>query len=208
MADVERHEFFPTCLYRFKHDFENNELNSMIKHIEDNSLSEHNGQVVKRTGSQTQDELHKIDTFSNLTKTIIDVSKSILDEQGYMGEIEITNMWGNILRPQSQRAHAPHSHSNNFLSGVFYIKTSDDTSPIQFFDPRPQSSVLKPRKSGFNTLNSDMAEFQSETGWGVVFPSWLVHWVPETKDERISIAWNVIVRGEYGEPNTLQNAYI
>ena len=208
MADVERHEFFPTCLYRFKHDFENNELNSMIKHIEDNSLSEHNGQVVKRTGSQIQDELHKIDTFSNLTKTIIDVSKTILDEQGYMGEIEITNMWGNILRPQSQRAHAPHSHSNNFLSGVFYIKTSDDTSPIQFFDPRPQSSVLKPRKSGFNTLNSDMAEFQSETGWGVVFPSWLVHWVPETKDERISIAWNIIVRGEYGEPNTLQNAHI
>ena len=208
MADVERHEFFPTCLYRFKHDFKDNELNNVVKHIEDNSLSKQNGQVVKRTGSQTQDELHKIDTFSNLTKTIIDVSKSILDEQGYMGEIEITNMWGNILRPQSQRAHAPHSHSNNFLSGVFYIKTSDDTSPIQFFDPRPQSSVLKPRKSGFNILNSDMAEFQSEIGWGVVFPSWLVHWVPETKDERISIAWNVIVRGEYGEPNTLQNAHI
>tara|TARA_Y100001968_G_scaffold231801_1_gene214531 strand:+ start:156 stop:782 length:627 start_codon:yes stop_codon:yes gene_type:complete len=208
MADVERHEFFPTCLYRFKHNFKDNELNNVVKHIEDNSLSEQNGQVIKRTGSQTQDELHKIDTFSNLTKTIIDVSKTILDEQGYMGEIEITNMWGNILRPQSQRAHAPHSHSNNFLSGVFYIKTSDDTSPIQFFDPRPQSSVLKPRKSGFNILNSDMAEFQSEIGWGVVFPSWLVHWVPETKDERISIAWNVIVRGEYGEPNTLQNAHI
>ena len=208
MADVERHEFFPTCLYRFKHNFKDNELNNVVKHIEDNSLSEQNGQVIKRTGSQTQDELHKIDTFSNLTKTIIDVSKTILDEQGYMGEIEITNMWGNILRPQSQRAHAPHSHSNNFLSGVFYLKTSSNTSPIQFFDPRPQSSVLKPRKSGFNILNSDMAEFQSEIGWGVVFPSWLVHWVPETKDERISIAWNVIVRGEYGEPNTLQNAHI
>ena len=208
MADVERHEFFPTCIYRFKHDFKENELNNVVKHIEDNSLSEQNGQVVKRTGSQTQDELHKIDTFSNLTKTIIDVSKTILDEQGYMGEIEITNMWGNILRPQSQRAHAPHSHSNNFLSGVFYIKTSDNTSPIQFFDPRPQSSVLKPRKKEYNRLNSNIAQFQSETGWGVVFPSWLVHWVPETKDERISIAWNVIVRGEYGEPNTLQNAHI
>ena len=208
MANVERHEFFPTCLYRFKHSFQDNELNQMVKHIEDNSLVEKNKQMVKITGSQPQNELHKIDTFANLTKTITDVTKTILEEQEYMGEIEITNMWGNILRPQSQRAHAPHSHSNNFLSGVFYLKTSSDTSPIQFFDPRPQSSVLKPRKSGFNTLNSDMAEFQSETGWGVVFPSWLVHWVPETKDERISIAWNVIVRGEYGEPNTLQNAHI
>ena len=206
--NIESHEFFPTCLYRFKHDFEENEHNQMVKHIEDNSLVEKNNQIVKITGSQPQNELHKIDAFSNLTKTIIDVSKNILDEQGYMGEIEITNMWGNILRPQSQRAPAPHSHSNNFLSGVFYIKTSDDTSPIQFFDPRPQSSVLKPRKKEYNRLNSDMAQFNSETGWGVVFPSWLVHWVPETKDERISIAWNIIVRGEYGEPNALQNAHI
>ena len=117
MANVERHEFFPTCLYRFKHNFQDNEHIQMVKHIEDNSLVEKNNQIVKITGSQPQNELHKIDAFSNLTKTIIDVSKSILDEQGYMGEIEITNMWGNILRPQSQRAHAPHSHSNNFLSG-------------------------------------------------------------------------------------------
>ena len=205
---IERHDFFPTCLYRFKHDFKDNELNSLTKHIEDNSLSEQNGQIVKRTGSQIQNELHKLDIFANLTKTITDVTESILKEQEYMGEVEITNMWGNILRPQSQRAHAPHSHSNNFLSGVFYLKTSSDTSPIQFFDPRPQSSVLKPRKSGFNTLNSDMAQFDSETGWGVIFPSWLQHWVPETKDERMSIAWNIIVRGEYGEPNALQNAHI
>ena len=208
MANVERHEFFPTCLYRFKHNFVENELDSMINHIDLNSLSEQNGQTVKRTGSQTQNELHKIDTFVNLTNTITEVSENILNEQGYMGEVEITNMWGNILRPQSQRAHAPHTHSNNFLSGVFYLKTSDTTSPIQFFDPRPQSTILKPRKKEYNRLNSDMAEFQSETGWGVVFPSWLMHWVPETKDERISIAWNVIVRGEYGEPNTLQNAHI
>ena len=208
MANVERHEFFPTCLYRFKHEFKDNEHNQMVKHIEDNSLIEKNNQLIKITGSQPQNELHKTDTFANLTKTITEVTKTILEEQEYMGEVEITNMWGNILRPQSQRAHAPHSHSNNFLSGVFYLKTSSDTSPIQFFDPRPQSSVLKPRKSGFNKLNSDMAQFESETGWGVVFPSWLVHWVPETKDERISIAWNVIVRGEYGEPNTLQNAHI
>ena len=40
------------------------------------------------------------------------------------------------------------------------------------------------------------------------FPSWLMHWVPPTSNERVSIAWNIIVRGEYGEPHTLQNAYI
>ena len=146
MANVERHDFFPTSLYRFKHEFEENELKNMIEHIDLNSLSEHNGQTVKRTGSQSQDELHKIKTFSNLTKTIVDINKYVLDAQGYMGEIEITNMWGNILRPQSQRAHAPHTHSNNILSGVFYLKTSSETAPIQFFDPRPQAHIFTPRK--------------------------------------------------------------
>ena len=208
MVNVKRHDCFPTCIYQFVHDFKENELEKMIKHIDDNSLSEHNGQVLKRTGSQIQTEFHNIDTFKNLTQTIIKTSKIVIEDQKYLGEIEITNMWGNILRPQSQRAHAPHTHSNNFLSGVFYLKTSSDTSPIQFFDPRPQSNVLKPRKKEFNLLNSDMAQFNSETGYGVVFPSWLQHWVPETKDERISIAWNAIVRGKYGEPNTLQNATI
>ena len=208
MANVERHDFFPTCLYRFKHDFEENELENMINHIDLNSLSEHNGQTVKRTGSQNQDDLQRVPTFSNLTRTITDVSKHILNEQGYMGEIEITNMWGNILRPQSQRAHAPHTHSNNIFSGVFYLKTSSETAPIQFFDPRPQAHIFTPRKKEFNILNSNLAQFNSETGYGVVFPSWLQHWVPETQDERISISWNILVRGEYGEPNTLQNATI
>ena len=60
----------------------------------------------------------------------------------------------------------------------------------------------------FNILNSNLAQFNSETGYGVVFPSWLQHWVPETKDERISISWNILIRGKYGEPNTLQNATI
>ena len=211
MVNVERTDFFPTCVYKFKHEFLEKELYKMVKHIEDNSLSEHNGHLIKRTGSQTQNELHKIDTFSNLTNTILKVTRHILDEQEYMGEIEITNMWGNILsliRPESQRAHPPHTHSNNFLSGVFYLRASSQTAPIQFFDPRQQANVLKPRKSGFNILNSDMGQFNSETGYGVVFPAWLQHWVPETRDERISIAWNILVRGEYGEPNTLQNATI
>ena len=208
MANVERHDFFPTCLYRFKHEFKENELENMIDHINTHSLSEHNGQIIKRTGSQLQDELHKIETFSNITNTITNVNKYVLDTQGYIGEIEITNMWGNILSPKSRRAHAPHTHSNNIFSGVFYLKTSSETAPIQFFDPRPQAHVFTPRKKEFSTLNSNIAQFNSETGYGVVFPSWLQHWVPETQDERISISWNILVRGEYGEPNTLQNAII
>ena len=91
MANVKRHDCFPTCIYQFTHNFKDNELEKMIKHIDDNSLSEHNGQVLKRTGSQIQTELHKIDIFQNVTKTIIETSKIIMEDQKYLGEIEITN---------------------------------------------------------------------------------------------------------------------
>ena len=53
-----------------------------------------------------------------------------------------------------------------------------------------------------------MIQFDSVVGMGLIFPSWLQHWVPQNKDNRISISWNIIVRGQYGEPNTLQNANI
>ena len=114
-------------------------------------------------------------------------------------------MWSNHL--YSGDSHPPHTHSNNFLSGVYYLYGGVNSSPIQFFDPRPQATVLRPRnKSNWN--NSSMIQFDAVNGTGLVFPSWLQHWVPSTHHERISVSWNVLVRGHYGEPKTFQNAYI
>ena len=53
-----------------------------------------------------------------------------------------------------------------------------------------------------------MIQFDSVKGSGFIFPAWLQHWVPATHHERISVSWNVLVRGYYGEPKTFQNAYI
>ena len=51
-------------------------------------------------------------------------------------------------------------------------------------------------------------QFNSVTGKGFIFPSWLQHWVKTNEEERISVSWNILVNGHYGEPKTLQNAYI
>ena len=121
MANVERHDFFPTCLYRFKHSFQDNELNQMVKHIEDNSLVEKNKQMVKITGSQPQNELHKIDTFANLTKKITDVPKTIVEDQEYTAELEITKMRRNIVQPQTPRTHDTTTHKTNYVLGYISI---------------------------------------------------------------------------------------
>ena len=149
------------------------------------------------------DDLHRISFFRPLADKVLEYSKKILKDGGYeFDKIEITNMWGNLL--SVGQSHAPHTHSNNILSGVYYLQSG---SPIQFFDPRPAATILKPRNTP-NWDNSGMIQFDSVEDIALFFPSWLMHWVPSTSKERASIAWNVIVRGEYGEPHTLQNAYI
>ena len=50
--------------------------------------------------------------------------------------------------------------------------------------------------------------FTSKKDCMYMFPAWLSHWVPPTPNTRTSISFNVILRGEYGEENTLQNANI
>ena len=153
----------------------------------------------------SDDQLHKDELFSSLVSGILETTTSVLEIQQYQyDKIEITNMWANTLN--SGESHPPHTHSNNFLSGVYYLKAGN-TAPIQFFDPRPAAHVLQPRNTS-NLINSSMIQFNSVEGVGYVFPSWLSHWVPPTKEHRVSVSWNILLRGEYGEHGRLQNAYI
>jgi uncharacterized protein (TIGR02466 family) len=115
----------------------------------------------------------------------------------------MTGMWANMLK--KGESHPPHTHSNNIFSGVYYL---EDGAPIQFFDPRPQASVLHPNLEYTTFDNSSMMQFSSQKGMGLIFPSWLQHWVPATDKDRISISWNIILRGDYGQPDTLQNSHI
>ena len=61
-----------------------------------------------------------------------------------------------------------------------------------------------------NIDNGNLIGFPSEKGRGYVFPSWLTHWVPPHPDKkpRVSVAWNIILRGEYGYANDFQYAKI
>ena len=121
-------------------------------------------------------------------------------------KIDITSMWVNIS--QQGQVHPPHTHSNNVFSGVWYPCVNTNTSNIQFYDPRPQAGVLEPKRKKMDTNNSTIMWFEAKKDSMFMFPSWLMHWVPPTPATRVSISFNVLLRGEYGEENTLQNANI
>jgi len=193
MVNVKSYNCFPTVITKFSLNIEHGPM-----------ISWRPTPIMERI-LPGADQLHGIEVFKPLVDGILKTTTSILKKQQYQyDKIEITGMWANTLN--SGEAHSPHTHSNNFLSGVYYLKAGN-TSPIQFFDPRPAANVLQPRNTP-NVINSSMVQFNSVEGVGYVFPSWLLHWVPPTKEQRISISWNVLLRGHYGEPGTLQNAYI
>ena len=196
MDNVKTHECFPTLIHEFKLDLEHDK---MLDYVHD--TGESRGQI-----HQTQDDLHKQQAFKPLVDELTLIHDSIIRKLEYeYDKIEITNMWSNHL--YKGESHPPHTHSNNLFSGVYYL-CGVNAAPIQFFDPRVQSSILVPRRKNNNWHNSSMLQFDSVNGSGFIFPAWLQHWVPETHHERISVSWNVLVRGYYGESQTFQNAYI
>ena len=212
MVDVELREWkcFPTTVYTFK-SIESvfQEHENMIVDIK--TCLKENAKVNKRNTRvnllQTEPDLHNLPSFKQLSIFVSQLCSDALIQEGYEKQkIEITQMWAN--RQTDGSHHPPHTHGNSILSGIYYIKSTDNSAKTQFFDPKIQAHRFKPRREKSNWDNSSMIEFSAVTGTGLIFPSWLSHWTPINTDERISISWNILVRGNYGEPGTLQNAYI
>ena len=150
--------------------------------------------------------LHKQKEFKFFADLIILTSKRIIEQLDYKVEdITITDMWANVLKDTEH--HPMHTHSNNFLSGTYYLQ-SDQKASIVFHDPRPAADVIVPRKKETTLNNSSLLSYASKQNRAVIFPSWLPHWVQQNKSKtkRISIAWNIQVKGQVGEHHEFQSA--
>ena len=150
--------------------------------------------------------LHKQKEFKEFTELVISTSKEILDKLKYdVEDIVITDMWANVLK--SGEHHPAHTHSNNFLSGTYYLH-SDQGASIMFQDPRPAAGVILPRMSEQTIATANLLTYASKQNRAIFFPSWLQHWVEpnKSKTNRISIAWNIQVKGQVGEHHEFQSA--
>ena len=151
--------------------------------------------------------LHKEKHYKQLTDKILETTKEVCDLYCYKYDaMEITNLWVNFSVKGAM--HNPHSHSNNVFSGVWYPFAETSNTPIIFHDPRPSIGVLAPNVSDYNLYNSSINKVIPKKNMGLIFPSWLTHFVPPSAGDRTSLSWNIILRGEYGVPNSLQNARI
>ncbi len=112
------------------------------------------GEPVPGHGWQSEKDLHHVDEFRGLVACIHDAAESVLEflKTGD-GAFEITGLWAN-MNPKGA-AHPVHSHPNNFLSGVYYLRTHDGADTVNFHDPRPQTGIIRPPVTELTAENTD-----------------------------------------------------
>lgn len=142
---------------------------------------------------QTDPILHKRGEFSEIVKLVRGAAKAAIEFLQIPAEtVEITGCWANI-NPQGG-LNSPHTHPNNFLSGVYYVKLPDSNGRIVFSDPRPQAFHIAPPMPQWNKYLGNQISLEAKEGRLVLFPAWLVHSVPVNRSEehRISISFNMM----------------
>ena len=151
------------------------------------------GEPVPGRGWQSEKDLHRLDEFRGLVACIRDAAESVLDflKTGD-GAFDLTGLWAN-MNPKGA-AHPVHSHPNNFLSGVYYVRTHEGADTINFHDPRSQTGIIRPPVTELTAENTDQVVVEVSDGTFLMFPSWLPHSVDASgSDEtRISISFNIM----------------
>jgi len=154
----------------------------------------------KPKGGQTIN-LQKEPYFKELIKKI-KISVLRLAEHYYKVRpgyrVDVVSMWLNSN--EKNMYHPPHNHMNTFMSGVMWLDgKKGEYAPLQFL--RPYAIPTLPIISQYNEINSNIVTHPSMKDEVVFFPSYLYHYVGVNKNRkpRLSIAFDTILRGKYGE---------
>ena len=198
---MDHQKIFPTHLFLID-DFYNSDITAMKKYISDLWVNrDYDDRWQTRSAN-----LHKQKEFKEFAELVISTSKEIINELKYdVEDIVITDMWATVLKTEEH--HPAHTHSNNFLSGTYYLH-SDQGASIMFQDPRPAAGVILPRMSEQTIATANLLTYASKQNRAIIFPSWLPHYVKpnKSKNKRISIAWNIQLKGQVGEHHEFQSA--
>ena len=144
-------------------------------------------------GWQSGQALHEREDFRDLVSCVHRAVTSILRFLR-IGDaaFEITACWATVLAKGA--AHKLHSHPNNFLSGIYYMRTPPGADTINFHDPRRQTAVIRPPVVELTADNTDQVVVMVRNGALLMLPSFLEHSVDAnmSDEERISVSFNVM----------------
>lgn len=136
-------------------------------------------------------------SLSKLKVLILKQSKEYLKSLGFVFEdVKIINSWGTKLNFNGKSSK--HIHSNSFISGVYYL---EDSSNITFHDPLADKWMFSLKKTLIQDINrSPTLSYTPQPNSLILFPSYLHHEIEiNEKNNRMSIAFNIIPTGELGD---------
>jgi uncharacterized protein (TIGR02466 family) len=144
-------------------------------------------------GWQSVQSLHERDELRDLVSCVHRIVPGILQflKIGY-DAYEVTACWATVLARGA--AHKMHQHPNNFLSGVYYVRTHPGADTINFHDPRNQTGIIRPPVVELTAENTDQVVVRVKDGTMLLFPAYLQHSVDAnaSEEERISISFNIM----------------
>lgn len=194
-------EIFPfsTPIFEFKLD-EINELNENL--ISDSMNWKNEGESINASNSGNSWHSPRTlfqrqeNSFITLCENIINIAVFVaarlnndFDKNKYNIQ---ANGWVNIN--EKSGLNSLHRHNDFHLSGCYYVQHpknyQGNEGAIEFINTRNDAAIYNVLKSN---AFAEKLKFKPEVGTMLVFPATLPHFVypHSSKDERISIAWNV-----------------
>lgn len=181
----------PICKIKF-HRKINKDETEFIK-LQENSVRKNQGNFSSNnTFILNEPEMKELADFCNESLKnyfykIYNVEKRI--------KVKITQSWLNWTKKNEY--HHGHEHPNSVVSGVFYFNAEKGKDRICFQKNLYQQ--IKLPYSETNDYNNEQVELLIETGDLILFPSYIIHYVPfNITENRVSLAFNSFVEGELG----------
>ena len=117
--------------------------------------------------------------------------------------IDVCRAWGIKHMPNDWAQN--HCHMNSVFSGIYYLDVTEHSGDLVIEKGQHSTNcfmtTLTPDVNYFNQYTQQSWRLKPETGMLVVFPSQIIHNVEKnlTQNERYAIAFDVFVRGKFGE---------
>jgi uncharacterized protein (TIGR02466 family) len=192
------HNLFSTPVYT-------SSLDRKLSKKEINFIQSQESKVRKNNGNFCSNDVEILNNpeMANLKKFILTKVNEYFDNIICpLGQVDpyITLSWLNYTHKNEY--HPQHCHGNSIISGTLYVQ-STDTDKIWFHKNKHSNISLTPKE--YNYYNASSWWVSTPQNSIIMFPSDLVHSVAplETDTTRISLAFNVFCRGEWGMKESL-----
>ena len=188
--------FFPTLIYIKK--LPNAE--KLNQYLEPRIIkwSQQNKGVAKTNagGWHSETNMNKREEYNPLTIELFNMQEEIYKKENLSRKPVMGNMWANINGPGNY--NRPHVHPNSLFSGVYWIKTPENSGNLMLYDPRPGTHMSMPNRTD-GKLPPELwreVQYSPKAGTCIMFPSWLWHEVKpnQSSDTRISVSVNFLQR--------------